>query len=166
LHILVLGSYRNPALRRLENLKDYLLAKGYAQTKLVKDFKFPEQSPSESQSSYNLRKSEYWIPKSDALIFVFFPRVDNTGPGYELKHLCDYHFDMAWRSIVGIGKPTLKISSLIYGLIDRWSNEFQQIFFETDSELQEDVKGALTNLLERLYFPAFSRQKDEWETFG
>lgn len=164
LRVLILGSYEDSALKKLEMLRDFLLTKGYIQTSLVKEFKFPKKYPGESQSAYNLRKSEYWIPKADAPIFVFFPNVDNTGPAYELKHLCDNHFDMAWRSIVGISiKPASKISSLIHGLIQRWSGEIQQVFFNTDNELQEGVRGALTNLLEKLYLLAISRQKGEWE---
>jgi hypothetical protein len=72
---------------------------------------------------------------------------------------------MAWRCIAGISW-TAAISSLIYGLVDRWSREIQQVFFKTDTELQDGVRGALTNLLERLYFPAINRQKNEWELFG
>jgi hypothetical protein len=73
---------------------------------------------------------------------------------------------MTWRCIVGISEPAPSISSLIYGLVDRWSREFQQVFFKTDAVLQEDVKGALTNLLERLYFLTINRQESEWELFG
>jgi len=164
LRILILGSYDSSALKKLEMLRDFLLTKGYLQTSLVKEFKFPKKYPKESQPAYNLRKSEYWIPKADAPIFVFLPNVDNTGPAYELKHLCDKDFDMAWRSIVGISiKPAPKISSLIHGLIQRWSEEIQQVFFNNDSELQKGVRGALTNLLEKLYFPAVDRPKGEWE---
>lgn len=164
LRVLILGSYDDSALRRLEMLKDFLLTKGYLQTCLLKEFRHPTKYSDESQSAYNLRKSEYWIPKADVPTFVFFPDVDNTGVGYELKHLCDNYYDMAWRSIVGINiKPTSKISSLIDGLIQRWSKEIQQIFFNTDNQLQEGVRGALTNLLERLYFRVIYRQKGEWE---
>ena len=166
LRVLILGSYNDAAIQKLEMLEDYLQTKGYAQTRIVKEFRFPPKNPLESQSAYNLRKSEYWVPKADVLIFVFLPNVDNTGPAYELKHLCDNHFDMAWRSIVGISEPTPAISSLIYGLIDRWSGEIQQVFFSTDSKLHEGTRGALTNLLERLYFSAINRQKSEWENFG
>ena len=160
-----MGSYSNCALKTLEMLRAYLLAKGYAQTRLVKEFGFPKKNSGESRSAYNLRKSEYWIPKADALVFVFCSNADNTGPAYELKHLCDIHYDMAWRCIAGISW-TAAISSLIYGLVDRWSREIQQVFFKTDTELQDGVRGALTNLLERLYFPAINRQKNEWELFG
>jgi hypothetical protein len=164
IRILILGSYENSALKRLEMLKKFLLTKGYMQTCLVKEFKHPVKHYNEPQPAYNLRKSEYWIPKADIPIFVFFPYVDNTGVGYELKHLCDNHYDMVWRSIVGTSiKPASKISSLICGLILRWSEEIQQVFFNTDNELQEGVRGALTNLLEKLYFHIIDRQVGEWE---
>jgi hypothetical protein len=166
LRVLILGSYSNCALKTLEMLRDYLLAKGYAQTRLVKEFGFPRKNSGESRSAYNLRKSEYWIPKADVLVFVFCSNADNTGPAYELKHLCDIYYDMTWRCIVGISEPTPAISSLIYGLMDRWSREIQQVFFKTDTELQNGVRGALTNLLERLYFPTITRQETEWEFFG
>lgn len=164
LRVLILGSYDDSALKRLEMLKDFLLTKRYLQICLVKDFNHPKRYSRETQSAYNLRKSEYWIPKADAPIFVFFPDVDNTGVGYELKHLIDNHYDMAWRSIVGISiKPALRISSLITGLIQRWSEDIQQVFFNTNNQLQDEVRGALTNLLERLYFSVINRQKGEWE---
>ena len=166
LRVLILGSYSSCALKTLEMLRDYLLAKGYAQTRLVKEFGFPKKNPGESKSAYNLRKSEYWIPKADAVVVVFCSSVDNTGPAYELKHLCDIHYDMTWRCIVGLSEPTPAISSLIYGLVDRWSREIQQVFFKTDAELQSGVRGALTNLLERLHFATINRQRNEWEFFG
>jgi hypothetical protein len=166
LRVLILGSYSTRALKTLEMLRDFLLAKGYVQTRLVKEFRFPKRNSGESRSAYNLRKSEYWIPKADVLVFVFCSNADNTGPAYELKHLIDIHCDMTWRCIVGISEPAPSISSLIYGLVDRWSREFQQVFFKTDAVLQEDVKGALTNLLERLYFLTINRQESEWELFG
>jgi len=165
LRVLILGSYATSSLKRLEMLKAFLLRNGYSQTRLIKDFQRPTRQTKESQSVYNLRKSEYWIPKADVPIFVFLPNVDNTGVGYELKHLCDNCYDMTWRSIVGISrKPAPKISSLIDGLIERWSESIQQVFFTTNKQLQKEVRGSLTNLLERLYFHAISRQKGEWET--
>jgi hypothetical protein len=163
LRVLILGSYATSSLKRLGMLKDFLLRNGYLQTHLIKDFKNPPKHSKESQSAYNLRKSEYWIPKADVPIFVFLPNVDNTG--VELKHLCDNCYDMTWRSILGISiKPYPKISSLINGLIERWSESTQQVFFTTNKELQEGVRGALTNLLERLYFLAILRQRGAWES--
>lgn len=167
LRVLILGSYSDSALKRLEMLKSFLISKEYLQVCLVKEFNHPSRGSNESQSSYNLRRSEYWIPKADIPIFVFLPKVDNTGVGYELKHLCDCHYDMTWRTIIGIcRKPSLRISSLIDGLIQRWSRETQQIFFDTSNQLHEGVRGALTNLLEKLYFPVVNRQSGEWEIYN
>jgi hypothetical protein len=163
---LILGSYSKCALKTVGTLRDYLQEKGYIQTRLVKEFGFPKKNSREPRSSYNLRKSEYWIPKADALVFVFCSNVDNTGPVVELKHLCDIHYDMAWRCIVGISGLKRPVSSLVRGLVNRWSPEIQQVFFKTEDELQNGVRGALTNLLERLYFSTINRPESEWEAFG
>lgn len=167
LHILILGSYDPLAIKHLETLKAFLRQNGYLMTCLVQDFNFPKKQPNESDPDYNLRKSEYWIPRSDVPIFVFLPEVDNGGVGYELKHLCDKYFDMAWRSIVGISTaPKLKISSLLKGLINRWSKSFQIVYFRKDETLQKGCRGALTNLLERLFYSAIDRRSGEWEMYA
>jgi len=163
LRVLILGSYELSSLERLRTLKGFLMLNGYLQTHLVKDFDYPTRSSGESQASYNLRKSEHWIPLADVAVFVFLPNVDNTGVGYELKHLIDNHYDMTWRSVVGISRPAPKISSLLGGLIERWSDSIQQVFFSTDTQLAEGVRGALTSLLGRLYFVVINRQPGEWE---
>ena len=145
-------------------LKDFLLENGYSQTRLVKNFYWPTKNQNESQSAFNLRKSEYWIPKADVPIFVFLPRVNNDGVGLELQYLCHNFYDMTWRSILGVSRtPSLKISSLISGLIERWSGTTQQVFFTMNKQLQTGVRGALTNLLERLYYRAINREEGEWE---
>lgn len=167
LHILILGSYNPSAIKRLEMLKGFLRKNEYLMTCLVKDFNFPAKQQNESDPEYNLRKSEYWIPKSDVPVFVFLPKVDNSGVGYELKHLCDNHFDMAWRSVVCISTaPTLKLSSLFDGLIKRWSKSIQLVYFKNDKELQNGSRGALTVLLERLYYSTIDRKGAEWEMFS
>jgi hypothetical protein len=164
LRVLILGSYTASSLKRLEKLKKFLLENGYLQTRLIKDFEKPTKNRNESQSAFNLRKSEYWIPRADVPIFVFLPRVKNDGVGFELQYLCHNFSDMTWRSILGISRTSsLKISSLISGLIERWSDTIQQVFFTTNRQLQNEVRGALTNLLERLYQQAINREEGEWE---
>jgi hypothetical protein len=166
LRVLILGSYENSAKKRLEGLKDFLLTKNYLQTALVKDFKQPIRKNNESKKLFNLRKSEYWLPEADVPIFVFFQGVDNSGVSIELKHLIDIYSDMAWRSIVAINdKPSEKpVSSLIGGIVERWKREIQPVYFENDSILLSGVRGALTNLLENLYFSVIRRSPSLWET--
>jgi hypothetical protein len=167
LRVLILGSYAESVCKHLEELRDFLKSNGYVLSYLVKDFGFPEKQPNELDSKYNLRKSEYWIPKSDVPIFVFMPNVDNTGVGYELTYLLNNHIDMAWRSVVGISQsPALNISSLLDGLIQRWSRSVQLVYFEDYRQLQIGSRGALTNLLERLYYSVIRRQSSEWEMFA
>lgn len=143
LRILILGSYSSDAIIHLEKLKSFLRKNEYSLTCLAKDFDFPKKNPAESSDEHNLRKSEYWIPKSDIPLFVFLPNIDNGGVGYELKHLCDKHSDMAWRSIVCIStSPTLRLSSLFQGLVKRWSRSTQLVYFKNDKRLQTGSRGA------------------------
>ena len=72
LRILILGSYESSAIKRLENLKDFLITKNYLDTSLVKDFNQPLIKNGESIKAFNLRKSLYWIP--DLLVGRFFLR--------------------------------------------------------------------------------------------
>jgi hypothetical protein len=166
LHVLILGCYKSSAVKHLERLRDFLRENEYLIACLVKDFNYPRKLPTESDPSYNLRKSEHWIPESDIPIFVFLSKVDNTGVGYELKHLLDNFSDMAWRSIVCIDTSLgLKISSLLKGLIQRWSPSIQIIYFADDMELQSGSRGALTNLLERLLQRVIERKDGKWEMY-
>lgn len=166
LRVLILGSYESSAIKRLESLKDFLLTKKYLQTALIKDFNQPARKNGESKKAFNLRKSEYWLPEADVPIFVFFQGADNSGVSIELKHLIDVYYDMVWRSIVATNnKPSEHpVSSLIGGIIDRWSTEIQHVPFENDNILLSDVKGALKNLLEKLYFSVIYRPPSLWET--
>jgi hypothetical protein len=166
LHILLLGSYDKKVMNRLQRLEDFLLSKNYLNTALVCDFDHPKRNIDESKKLYNLRKSEYWLPEADIPVFVFFQGVDNSGVSIELKHMIDTYPDMSWRSIVAINdKPSEKpVSSLVGGITVRWKRQIQTIFFKNDDVLKTNVKGALTNILEPLYFQVIGRCPSLWET--
>lgn len=127
----------------------------------------PEQNDSESAADYALRKSEYWLPRADIPIFIFLPSVDNTGVAYEFQHLVNHHHDMMWRSIVATSRnPRSNISSLLEGLINRWSQPLSQVYFKNQKELCEGVRGTLTGLLGTLFRYVENRGIEEWEMTG
>jgi len=164
IRILVLGSYDDSAVTNLEGIKEFLIAKGYGNTRLVRDFRNPLRGESEPTSDYNLRKSEYWLPMADIAVFVFLPNVDNDGVEYELKHTVDIYSDMMWRSIIAwSSNPPPKVTSLIEGLVNRWQESTNLVFFGTFEKLCDEIFGVLTGILERMYYNVISRSDGEWE---
>ena len=162
--MLILGSYEDSALQKLEELRNFLIGKEYYQTCLVFDFQVPEKDESESPADYALRKSEYWLSRADVPVFIFLPEVDNTGVGYEFQHVVNNHPDMMWRSIVAISKkPRANISRLLTGVVHRWSQQLNQVHFGNQKELCEEVRGTLTSLLGPLFRIVEKRGLEEWE---
>jgi hypothetical protein len=164
LRILILGSYDKTAEEELYRIKKFLIGKGYVQTRLVEDFKNPLKEDNEIQSDYNLRKTEHWLPEADVGIFVFFPLVNNDGVELEFKHVNDFYLDMIWRSIIGWSQnPRPKVSSLMNGLVNRWNEIANIVFFENIADLNQEIYGVLIGILEKLYFRVIFRGKGEWE---
>jgi len=94
MRILILGSYECSVKTDLRRIKNFLIDKGYNQTRLIEDFTNPVIGPTEEMATYNKRKSEYWLPKADVAIFIFLEKVNNDGVEYEFKHVDAHHSDM------------------------------------------------------------------------
>jgi hypothetical protein len=165
IRILLLGSYHTPASTELDKVKNYLSQLGYSQTHLVRDFTNPRRDETETEKDYNLHKSEYWLPKADVPVFIFLPNVDNDGVEYELQHTINIYPDMIWRSIIGWStNPPPKLTSLTEGLVNRWKNTANMVYFGTIKKLCEEVFGTLTgNILIKMYYRVFNREDGEWE---
>lgn len=168
MRILILGSYETSAATTLNEIKDFLIAKGYGQTRLIADFTNPVRGTIEPEADYNKRKSEYWLPKADVAIFIFLENVNNDGVEYEFKHVDAHHSDMMWRSIICWStNPRPNVSSLIEGLFNTWNDTANVVFFGKINKLCEEVFGTITgNLLKKMYYRVFNRENGEWELYS
>nr|QNO48563.1 hypothetical protein JAJEHNPH_00023 [Methanosarcinales archaeon ANME-2c ERB4]QNO48930.1 hypothetical protein OEPDFBKK_00005 [Methanosarcinales archaeon ANME-2c ERB4] len=88
LHIRILGAYRpESAKKRLENLRNRLIERGYGNTYIVADYPDNNKS-SEDWNIYWERKSNELMLHSDLNLFVFFANCSNEGITDELAHFC------------------------------------------------------------------------------
>lgn len=122
LKVTLYGSYDNTALHRLRILQRCLAFEGY-RAELVKDKTYPSQTALEDEHVYNLRKSKYWLQKSDVNLMIFFSSVSNDSVIIELAALCTefrdkvldsgvfFHVNFNLRSLV---EGTMKVSKIYH----------------------------------------------------
>lgn len=165
IRILILGSYDDPALPVLRSIKDFIRTKGYINTKLIMDFNNPIRQADETDAEYNLRRTEFWLPKADVVLFIFLKgEFNSSGVGFELQHITNNYPDMMWRSIVAWSqKPRPNVTSLVEGLVDRWKKSTNVIFFGSVDRLCDEIFGVLTSVLGLLKNIVKNRGNEEWE---
>jgi len=88
LYLLILGAYRpENAKKRLEELRNCLIERGYINTYLVADY--PDNNKSDKDwNIYWERKSNELMLHSDLNLFVFFANCRNEGVTDELAYFC------------------------------------------------------------------------------
>ena len=165
IRVLILGSYDTAALPILSSIKDFIIAKGYINTKLVMDFNNPPRQENETDAAYNLKRTEFWLPKADVILFVFLKSdFNSSGVGFELQHISDNYPDMMWRSIVAWSQtPRPNVTTLVEGLVDRWKKSTNVIFFGNVNRLCDEIFGTLTSILGLLKNSVKNRGYEEWE---
>lgn len=165
IRILILGSYDTSALPILRSIKDFIIGKGYVNTKLVMDFNNPTRRANETDAEYNLKRTEFWLPKADVALFVFLKsEFNSSGVGFELQHIIDHHPDMMWRSIVAWSQnPRPNVTTLVEGLVDRWKKSTNVIFFGSVNRLCDEIFGTLTSILGLFKNTVKTRGNEEWE---
>jgi hypothetical protein len=160
--LLVLGSYAPEKLDTVKDISHQLIQnEGLSNARLVSDFATPEMRNMESEGAYNLRKSEFWIPNADVLLFVFL------GQDAGVMHELDFALttvQLAARSIVAYDR-TAHVTSLLQGLIDRYTREVSEIPFDGGSlgNLCQQVAGNVAQIIPKIYWEILLRPPGGWE---
>jgi len=165
IRVLLMGSFHPKlGLPKLKAIRDQLIQNGVRNCRMTIDFSSPVRMSYESEEGYNLRKSEYWINHTDVFILVFFPRTDNASIGVEETLILSSTPSNAWRTIVAFSSRAHHIPSLPSGLSERYRPDISVIRFSNISDIQEQAKGYVVQLLARFYFTVHNRPDGEWET--
>lgn len=149
--ILLLGPYRpKRVLKRLENLRDCLVRRGFSSTKLVKDF--PDRRCLHKDDDVHFTRKSRWCMRSWAhvLVFVFFSEGANLGVGNELSYLCLKLGGITSHSVVLIEKG-LNVGSQIRGTVKIDSKLSYEVFIG-DNELCDLAFGHCTKTLHNLFY--------------
>jgi hypothetical protein len=161
IRLLELGSYAPSRIGRVKAVRDALIKdENLSNTRLVADFDTPLRNTGEGDGEYNLRKSEYWIPKADVLLFVFLGQ--DTGVMYELTFALDKIPGASSRTIIAYDRNE-HITSLLAGLTSRYSREISEVSFEKIENLCEQVAGTIASISSIIYYDVSYRPLGEWD---
>lgn len=153
LKILILGAYRpRNMLKRLENLRDCLIKRGFKTTKLVKDIhteRFDiDQDVHFTKKSRSLMKNWAHVP-----IFVFFIKGKNLGVGNELGYTCSKLSTKVTFATVFLEK-NLNVGSQIRGTIKLAKRDQKLSYerFDDDEDLCNLAFGHCRKKLDHLFY--------------
>ncbi len=151
LKILILGPYGpESALRRLVDVKEYLISRGYESTKLAKDFN-PEKMTDQEVFEMSRELMKNW---ADALFFFFFAESVREGRLIgvydEFVTLCESIPEKISKSVVFIDKDIYKKLSMMFrGRITCFKGEFdlKVAFLESQEDTRKKAEMHAFNLL-------------------
>ncbi len=132
--ILILGPYKNYAIKFLEKCRDKLRNFGFNDTYLVSDNCLYEKSKYD-RNEKNYRNSLYQIDNSDLLIFILLPHKDLSGVSIELQHAIEKKYYN--KVIIFMPEEDNGISSMIKG-----STSYAKLyvhFFKLRSEILDSI---------------------------
>lgn len=151
LRVLILGAYK-PAekLKKLENLRDCLIKRGFQMTRLAMDFPDKRKCDKDMDIHYT-KKSRKLIRKwAHAPIFVFFKEADNLGVGNELAYACQSLQDKQSCCVVFL-EGGIDIGSQVRGSI-KIAKKISYEIFRSDRELCDLAFGHALKVLDRLFY--------------
>jgi hypothetical protein len=161
IRLLELGSYAPQKMDTVKAVRDALIQnENLANARIVADFDSPISRKGETNGEYNLRKSEYWIPHADILLFLFLGQ--DTGVMYELIFAL---YKIPWasnRTIVAYDRNE-HVTSLLAGLTSKYSRQISEISFEKIEDLCEPVAGVVAAISRIIYSDVIYRPLGEWE---
>jgi hypothetical protein len=159
--VTIFCSYDDEALKRVNNLKEHMVKKGYLICRMVSDYSYPVKRKNENSDQYFLRKSIYWLEQSDVCIFVLFGNVENDGVVLEIKHACDHLPSKLETSLVAIESKGSRVSTcLIRGTISNQVNlrKLTRRFFVNDVQLCRFCCSASKSFLRKRILYLIDRQ--------
>jgi hypothetical protein len=115
LKVTIYGSYGPTSLSRLKALKECLIGRGYANTRLVMDYNTPVRQKGETDEQYWTRKSIDWIMTSDVNIFALFCGSDLASTGFEIGRVSAADVTHSKTMILFERKCYKKFGSLLRG---------------------------------------------------
>ncbi|MCH7560000.1 MAG: hypothetical protein IIC67_01290 [Thaumarchaeota archaeon] len=132
LKVVIFGPYKEGGFKRLEQLKEHLISRGYTQSNLVEALSDPPGSSRLSEHEFELAKSEYWITLADVSLYVFYKDLRRGSVSIEIKELADHaiHRVPCTSFFIESGEPW---ESLEWGLLDRMKKDYAR--FDTDDDL-------------------------------
>lgn len=160
IRVLELGSYASDKIGTIKSIRDILIQKeNLSSTRLVSDFETPLRVTDEGNGAYNLRKSEHWIRRADVRLFVFL------GPDAGVMHELDFALSIPGvpsRSIVAYDRNE-HVTSLLFGLMDKYSREISEIPFKDIDDLTKQVAGIIAQISAIIYDDVIYRPWSDWE---
>ncbi len=102
----------------MDDIKSFLIQRGFIETKFVKDWADEEEVPSKSLNIHFGQKSYYYIDNwADIIIFVFLPNFDNYSVTREWGHLMESTKSKCSKSVI-LSHTSINLGALIKGDIE------------------------------------------------
>lgn len=163
--VLILGSYsalkvyglgEKVCEERLKRLKAFLIAKGFENTRLVKNWMDEDNIPRDSFDEHFRGKSFHYIDKwAEILIFVFFKDADNVSVTREWGHMIESSKEKCKCSTI-LWHQDLDLGSIVRG--DIGGEGIRDYSFEDENELHE---VAFSGCFHVLYYLESDKQTKE-----
>jgi hypothetical protein len=151
LRILLLGAYRpQNAQKRLIQLRDCMVGKGFESTRLAVDFDDKEHC--KDFDEYFTKKSRKLIKNwADVPIFVFFQNADNSGVAIELAYTCFKVLDKQLCCAAFFEKMLEDFSTQVKGTI-KITKKISWETFNDDADLCGLAYGHSRKILDKLFY--------------
>lgn len=151
LRILILGAYKPvEKLKKLENLRDCLIKRGFQVTRLAMDFPDKRKYDKDMDVHYT-KKSRRLIRKwAHVPILVFFNEANNLGVANELAYVCQSLLDKQSCCVVFF-ESGIDVGSQVRGSI-KIAKKISYEIFKSDRELCDLAFGHALKVLDRLFY--------------
>jgi hypothetical protein len=152
LRILILGAYKpDKALKKLENLRDCLLKRGFKSAKLAKDFPDTTTYSQDMDEHYTIKSRKLIDDWAHVPIFVFFQKADNQGVASEITYTCLQLHDKQLSCAAFFENELAVFSTQIKGSI-KITKQISYEIFKNDKELCDLAAGHSLKVLDRLFY--------------
>jgi hypothetical protein len=152
LRILILGAYKpTKTLKRLEGLRDCLIARGFGSARLAKDFPDRIQYGQDSDEHFTIKSRKLIEDWAHVPIFVFFKKADNQGVSSEITHACLRLFEKQSCCVVFFECGLKGFSTQIKGSV-KITKKISYETFSNDRDLCNLSAGHSLKMLDRLFY--------------
>jgi hypothetical protein len=152
LKILVLGAYRpENASKKLENLRDCLINRGFKSAKLAKDFPDTIIYSQDMDEHFTIKSRKLIDEWAHVPIFVFFKKADNQGVASEITYTCLELHDKQSCCAVFFEDKLANFSTQIKGSI-KIARQISYETFKDDKDLCDLAAGHALKTLDKLFY--------------
>lgn len=152
LRILILGAYKpDNAEKKLENLRDCLIKRGFKSTKLAKDFPDTTVYSQDMDEHFTTKSRKLMDEWAHVPIFVFFKKADNQGVASEITYACLQLHNKQSCCAVFFEDKLANFSTQIKGSI-KITRQISYEIFRNNKELCDLVAGHSIKTLDKLFY--------------